>query len=150
MDMKVVQRTGRKQAGGIGGLLRKCATRVSDGRLARRRRHLVLHADAAPQQIVDVLDIDRAHVASAVECELAARGAEKAGRFAEAAMWWQSAKAAVEMDRIQAVESGQWASQADYERYVRMCCKRAGACSVHHRAAEEAAETIAVKQESPT
>lgn len=145
--MKVVERTQRKRAGGVGRLLRKCATRVSDGRLARRRRRLVSHPEMAPQQIVDVLDIDRAHVSSAVECELAARTAEKAGRFAEAAMWWQSAKAAVEMSRVQAVESGQWASQAAYERYVCMCYERAHACGVHHREAEEAAETIATRQE---
>ncbi|HEX7325543.1 MAG TPA: hypothetical protein VF292_09365 [Rhodanobacteraceae bacterium] len=146
MDMKVVQPVGHKPAGGIGRLLQKYATRVSDGRLARRRRRLVSHPETAPQQIVDALDIDRAHVASAVECELAARSAEKAGRFAEAAMWWQSAKAAVEMNRVQAVESGQWASQAEYERYVRMCCERAHACGVHHREAEEAAATIATRQ----
>lgn len=141
-DLESAKLTRRRMPSVIAALLRECANRASDHRLARRRLSFERHPLNAPHQTMPPQGAARGALMSAVDCEREARSAERAGQFAAAATWWAAAATAETAALTSAVEAGQWQSQAAYERYARAGNQRVDAYARHRRAAEETADVI--------
>lgn len=127
-------------------VLRKWLTGVSDRRLARRRLALERNPGKAPRQTALLPSAAYVRALSTPACEKAARSAEMAGLFGAATVWWDAAINAETASLTQAVEAGQWPSQAAYERYAEVARQRIRAYEAHRNEAGAAADVIARRQ----